>query len=142
MTLEDAIIIACMAHEGQKDKADNPYIFHCIHVMQNVIGGLDYQITAVLHDVLEDSDISIYELKLMGLNEKCCDALICLTRGKKEDYSEYIDRIKTNDIAREVKRADLIHNMDLERLHKITSKDIQRREKYMRAYDILNNFNK
>ncbi len=135
MKLLKAFLIMLKAHKGQKDKSGKPYIFHPINVMFGV-KGMDCKVVALLHDVLEDSDK--YTLKDFDfLDQEQKEALSLLTHSKNEPYFEYVRRIKTNRIAREVKKSDLRHNSNLKRLKKITEKDIKRVEKYKKAKQIL-----
>jgi (p)ppGpp synthase/HD superfamily hydrolase len=96
------------------------------------------KIVAVLHDIIEDTDVTFYDLKNIGFSNEGLSALDCLTRKKDEDYVEYINRIKTNPIAIKVKLADLEHNMDLRRIEDLTDEDIIRSvKKYKRAWNEL-----
>ena len=71
---------------------------------------------ALLHDVVEDTDITFEDLEKEGFNNKVIDALKLLTHVDDTPYMEYVKKIKLNDIARKVKLADLKHNTDLTRL--------------------------
>ena len=94
---------------------------------------------ALLHDVVEDSDITLDNLSSNGIPKNVIDALRLLTHDSSIPYLEYIRALKSNDIARAVKLADLAHNIDLTRLDEITPEDIRRKEKYMKAIEILKN---
>ena len=125
------------AHIGQKDKAGKCYIFHPINVALGV-KGIRAKTVALLHDVLEDSDL--YSFKDFSfLDEEQMDAILLLTHTEKVNYFDYINRIKTNKIALAVKLSDLKHNSNLKRLKTITEKDISRRNKYLKAMEILEN---
>ena len=127
--------IAYKAHEGQFDKAGVPYIFHPIHVAE----GMTTEITcivALLHDVVEDSDITLEDLSKY-FNEDVIRALRVLTKNDDDDYIDYIKRVKTNEIATLVKLKDLEHNMDLTRLDEVTEEDRERKKKYEDAIDYL-----
>lgn len=134
--LEMAIKIASENHYGQKDKASDPYILHLIHVMNNV-DELDAKIVAVLHDILEDTDITKEDLFEYGFSKNIVYAIELLTKPKKQEYMTYIKNLSENSIARKVKLVDLKHNMDLTRLENITEKDLKRVEKYFKAYKFL-----
>jgi len=96
---------------------------------------------AVLHDIIEDTDITFNYLRSIGFSDEVLNALECLTRKNEEDYFSYIDRIKTNRIAVKVKLVDLEHNMDLRRIKNLTDEDIIRSiKKYKRAWDELKNY--
>ncbi len=131
--LEKAIIIATKAHRGQKDKALKPYIFHPMRVMLNV-SSEDEMICAVLHDVIEDTTMTLEDLREEGFNESIINVLEILTKKENESYDEYIERIIGNKIARIVKIADLKDNMDLSRIKSPDEDDYRRLEKYKKAY--------
>ena len=135
--LESAIATAAKAHEGQTDKAGKPYILHPLRVMLNVKGGIPEKCTAVLHDVIEDTDITSDTLLKLGFSKEVVDAVVLLTRSKDEDYMEYVKRLKANPIARAVKLADLADNMDMSRIPNPTEKDFARLEKYKKAKSLL-----
>jgi (p)ppGpp synthase/HD superfamily hydrolase len=88
---------------------------------------------AVLHDVVEDTDISIDDLRCRGIPEDALTAIDHLTRREGEDYFDFIERVKQNDVARKVKLADLEDNMDMGRIAQPTARDLARLEKYRRA---------
>lgn len=135
--IKKAINIAFKAHEGQYDKGGYPYIMHPLHLAEEMTTENEV-ITALLHDVLEDSEISLDFIKEQGFSEDVTNALVSLTRRKDEEYSEYIKRIKnTGGVALSVKKADLRHNMALERLENLTEKDKERLIKYKVSYKEL-----
>ena len=135
--IKKAVNIAFKAHEGQYDKGGYPYIMHPRHLAEEMTTENEV-ITALLHDVLEDSEISLDFIKEQGFSEDVTNALVSLTRRKDEEYSEYIKRIKnTGGIALSVKKADLRHNMALERLENLTEKDKERLIKYKVSYKEL-----
>lgn len=129
-----ALRIAYKAHRGQRDKAGKPYILHPLRVCFGV-KGREAKVVALLHDVIEDSEIGMEELGF--LNDRQKEALLLLTHKNGEDYFDYIRKIKNNEIARKVKISDLRHNSDLTRLKIVTEKDRKRREKYLEAISIL-----
>lgn len=135
--LAKAIILATKNHKGQVDKGGNPYILHPLRIMVKV-KSLEAKIVAILHDIIEDTDITKEDLLDMEFPYEIVEAIELLSKPKKEDYIHYIRRIKENPLAKEVKMADLQDNMDLSRLNKITEKDLNRVEKYKKAYSILN----
>lgn len=135
--IKKAVNIAFKAHEGQYDKGGYPYIMHPLHLAEEMTTENEV-ITALLHDVLEDSEISLDFIKEQGFSEDVTNALVSLTRRKDEEYSEYIKRIKnTGGIALSVKKADLRHNMALERIENLTEKDKERLIKYKVSYKEL-----
>lgn len=139
-TLERAIEIATRAHSGQVDKAGKPYILHPLRVMMKVKTEPE-MIAAVLHDVVEDSNITIEALERpleqQGFSSDIIQTLRCLTRKYDESYNQYILRAASNIIARIVKLADLEDNMDMSRLDAITQKDLERFKKYHKAWRVL-----
>lgn len=137
LRLFKAFFIMLRAHINQKDKAGRCYIFHPINVALGV-KGIRAKTVALLHDVLEDSDL--YGFKDFSfLDEEQKEAILLLTHNADEEYFDYINRIKTNKIALVVKLSDLRHNSNLKRLKTITGKDINRRNKYLKAIEILEN---
>lgn len=134
--LEKAIIIATKAHCGQLDKGGQPYILHPLRVMQSCNSDLE-KICAVLHDVIEDTNISLDELKEEGFSEEVLVVLDLLTKKDQEDYSTFIDRISKNETACRVKIADLQDNMNLSRIESPSMEDKKRVEKYMDAFERL-----
>lgn len=130
-----AFFIMLRAHINQKDKAGRCYIFHPINVALGV-KGIRTKTVALLHDVLEDSDL--YNIKDFSfLDEEQMEAILLLTHSANEEYFNYINKVKTNKIALAVKLSDLRHNSNLKRLKTITERDINRRNKYLKAIEIL-----
>ncbi|MDD5946003.1 MAG: HD domain-containing protein [Clostridia bacterium] len=139
MLINKAISIAALAHDGQTDKAGKPYIFHPLRVMLNAEGDENVKCAAVLHDVLEDTAITVADLEAAGFGENIITALKLLTRTPDDDYMEYVKRLKNNSIAKAVKLADLADNMDMSRIPSPTERDFARLEKYKCALEILKN---
>lgn len=131
-----AYLIARKAHRGQKDKAGKSYIYHPIAVAKGV-KGKECKIVALLHDVVEDSDITLDVLRSKGFNERIIEAISAITKIEGEEYTSYLKRVKSNELARIVKLSDLRHNSDLSRLKTVTQKDKERVEKYHFAIDFL-----
>ncbi|NRS52050.1 HD domain-containing protein [Brevibacillus sp. HB2.2] len=131
-TLEKAIVIATQAHAGQVDKGGNPYILHPLRIMLKM-STVETMISAVLHDVLEDTDVTVEELRNEGFSEEIIAAVIALTRNDDETYMEFVGRTKQNPIARLVKLGDLEDNSDLSRIPEPTEKDYERLLRYKRA---------
>lgn len=130
--LNKAIEIAAKAHAGQSDKGGNPYILHPLRVMMNCESEIE-KICAVLHDVIEDAEITFDTLKSEGFSEDILNALHCLTKQNGESYDDFISRILTNEIACKVKLADLLDNMNLSRIKNPNEKDKERNKKYQLA---------
>ena len=135
MNLQKALQLAQKAHRHQKDKGGIDYFFHPITVAL-MCKDPQAQIVALLHDVLEDSDITVQDLKHAGFSDSILDALSCLTRCD-ESYEEYIQKIKSDPLAKMVKLADLTHNMDISRIEQVKTSDLKRLEKYQQAYQML-----
>ena len=127
--------IAYKAHEGQTDKAGVPYIFHPIHIAEQM-DSEESCVVALLHDVIEDSDITL-EILSKYFNDDIITALRVLTKKENDDYVMYIKRVKTNKLAAKVKIKDLEHNRDLTRLDEVTDKDRKRSMKYWEAIRYL-----
>ncbi len=155
-SLECAIALAAVAHEGQEDKAGAKYILHPIRVMLR-LNTDEERIVGVLHDVVEDcrekvcgqlgerhgvpaSERDIYGLlRLEGFSENVIKALESVTKrddemGESDEaYFRFIDRACRNAIGRRVKLADLEDNCDLSRISNPSDKDEARITKYARA---------
>ena len=134
--LDRAIDLAKQHHEGQTDKAGKPYIEHPLRVMSQVESE-EKKIVAVLHDIVEDTDISLDDLRSEGFSEEVVSAVECLTKQDGENYDSYIERISFNPLAVKIKLADLEDNRDLTRLPEVTDKDLERLEKYDKALEKL-----
>lgn len=143
-----AIEIAQKAHKGQKDKSDTPYIIHPIKLVSDMGNDTEKKVAA-LHDVVEDSDNTLADLRDKGFSEEVVEATKHLTKDRHledrelgtndESYDEFIDRVSENGLARKVKIADLEHNMDITRLEELTEDDIERLEKYHNSWKKLQN---
>ncbi len=131
--LEEAIELALSTHKGQTQRNGAPYILHPLYVMQNV-KGLALQTAAVLHDVVEDSPITLDDLRSEGFSEEVVRLVDALSRREGETYEEYIKRLSGTPAAIPIKLADLRHNMDALRLVDFTEKDGVRFQRYHKAY--------
>lgn len=127
-----AMKTAYEAHKDQTDKSGVPYIFHPIHVAEQMTDEMTTCV-ALLHDVVEDTDITFEQLMGMGFPNEVISALRLLTHDSSVPYPEYIECIKGNPIATAVKLADLKHNSDPTRLLIIDDNAKQRMEKYRAA---------
>jgi (p)ppGpp synthase/HD superfamily hydrolase len=135
-TLERAIAIAATAHAGQIDKAGRPYILHPLRVML-ALDATDDQIVGVLHDVVEDTDVTLESLRAEGFSEVVLAALASVTKREDEDYSAFVLRAAANPIGRRVKLADLRDNSDLSRIAHPTQKDHARLARYRAAIEAI-----
>lgn len=131
-----ALKIAQRAHAEQADKAGQPYINHPIHVSKQV-DTEEEKAVALLHDVIEDSEITLDDLRAHGLPAAVVDAVDCMTKRKGENYESYLRRVKSSSIAKVVKIADMEHNSDLSRLPHPSASDYTRLEKYRKGLDFL-----
>jgi (p)ppGpp synthase/HD superfamily hydrolase len=131
--LAHAIALAAKAHEAQTDKAGAPYILHPLRVMQKMHTEAE-MMTAVLHDTVEDTDWTLDGLRGEGFSEEVLAAVDSVTHREGESYEAYLARAAADPIGRKVKLGDLEDNMDLRRLSELTSKDMERLQKYHRLW--------
>lgn len=124
------------AHKDQTDKGGMPYVFHPFHVAEQMQTE-ETVVVALLHDVVEDTDYTIDDLRAMGFPEPVTDALTLLTHAEGVPYMEYVATIKSNPIAAAVKLADLRHNSDLSRLDSVDDKTLRRVKKYQESIGYL-----
>ena len=133
-----AVSMAAIAHEGQVDKAGEPYILHPMRVACNFTDTLTV-IVAILHDVVEDTSVTLDDIEeTFGDNVR--HSVDALTRKEGQDYFEYIKHITTFPQAYhlvDIKLADLRDNMNILRLPSLTTPDMKRLHKYRKAYTIL-----
>lgn len=132
-----ALEIAKKCHKGQKDKGGHDYIGHPIRVSDRCMSE-KASIVALLHDTIEDSDMTSEKLSEMGFPADIIEAVEILTKPRYDNYDDYIKRVGVNPIVREVKIADLEDNMDITRLqYPLTDKDLERLNKYLRSWVYL-----
>jgi len=136
--LSTAIRIATNAHDGQYDRGGMPYILHPLKVMHYTKSqDEELQTIAVLHDVVEDSDVSWLDLQEAAMSARVISAVRALTKVPGQSYDEYRDAVFANRDAMIVKLADLRHNTDIRRLKGVTIKDRERMARYHEfAFDI------
>ena len=132
-TIEDAIKLALDKHHGQVDKGGAPYILHPLRIMFGMQTETE-QIVAVLHDVVEDSDVTLDDLRRMAFSEAVVEALDHLTRRDGESYEQFIQRIKPHQLAVRVKLGDLRDNMDIRRAGELDEKALERFQRYRAAW--------
>lgn len=134
-----AMKLCYKAHHGQTDKSGLPYAHHPFHIAEQM-DDEDSTVVALLHDVAEDTDYTLKDIKGMGFGDAINEALALLTHDLSVPYFEYIKSIARNPLAKKVKLADLKHNSDITRLnHEPSTKDRERLRKYMLAEMILKN---
>ena len=131
-----ALCLCFTAHRDQVDKSGLPYVFHPFHLAEQMPDE-DTTVTALLHDVIEDTDYTLQDLQDMGFSSAVLEALALLTHEDTVPYFDYVAALKTNPIARTVKLADLRHNSDLTRLDVIDDSARRRAEKYQAAIALL-----
>lgn len=135
--LKRATEIAIEAHSGQVDRNGQPYLGHVFRVM-NAGHTLQEKIVGALHDVIEDSDLTLEDLKTEGFPKEILDAVNAMTYdAATETYNAYLKRVIENRIAVRVKINDLTDNMDLRRLDALNEADVDRLKKYFSAYQLL-----
>jgi (p)ppGpp synthase/HD superfamily hydrolase len=133
---DKALQIAIRAHKGQKDKAGHDYILHPIRVSERC-DDPRAKIVALLHDTIEDTDVTADYLREEGFTEEIVEAVLAVTRREGEEYNDYVRRAAQNELGRMVKRADLEDNMDIRRLPELTDRDVERLRKYLRAWQYI-----
>jgi len=138
--LAKAIALTAVEFIEKFDKAGKPYFNHCYTVMNKLVTEDEELLCiAILHDILEDAEITINDLIEYGFTERIIEAVTLLTHDKNLTYVQYIKRLAVNEDARKVKLADLQHNSDITRLKGIAEKDIARIRQYHEAYTYLKN---
>ena len=132
---EKATRIAIEAHKNQVDKYGAPYIGHLTRVM-NYGTSIDEKIAGILHDLVEDTQWTFEELEKEGFPKHIIEALRCVTKtSDDENYDAFIERIKANPLAVKIKLNDLTDNLDIKRMPQVTEKDLNRINKYLKAYN-------
>ncbi len=134
--LSKALELARRAHEGQKDKAGEPYIFHPVTVAL-LCETVEEKVVALLHDTVEDSELGLEDIAAAGFSQDIMDAIRLLTHDPDEcSYEEYVERLAKsgNKTAINVKIADLTHNSDISRMG---GKKTRKYDKYIWALDLL-----
>lgn len=117
--LQKAIDFATKALAGLKSSDGEPYINHSVRVM-NRMDTEDEKIVAILHDVLEDTSYTTYDLKDAGFPKNIIECVEQLTRQNDVTYFEYIDDVSTNEICKKVKLAEIEDNKDINRVNKLS----------------------
>ena len=134
--LEKALRIAVEAHAGQVDKSGKPYIFHPLRVCCRCFTD-EEKMVALLHDTIEDTEITAEDLLSEGFPPYIVEAILSISRNEDETYEEFVKRTGLNPLGRAVKLYDLEDNMDISRLEQVTEKDLDRLNKYIKAYRYL-----
>ena len=131
-----AMVICYKAHHGQFDTMGIPYVFHPIHLAEQMTDEVTTA-AALLHDVIEDTEYTYDDLRREGIPERVIDIVALLTHDESVPYLDYVAALKDDPDARAVKLADLAHNSDLTRYETVTEKELRRNEKYAKAKKIL-----
>lgn len=134
--LESAKNFSIGFHKNQVDKGGNDYFQSHIMAIVNSLEEPKEKILAYLHDILEDTACSMYDLTPYFAQE-ILDALDVITKKKKQSYESYLKKLKSNELAKKVKIEDLENDLDLSRLKEVTEKDLKRIEKYKSALEFL-----
>lgn len=134
-----ALDICFEAHKDQVDKSGQPYVFHPFHLAEQM-DSADAVCVALLHDVMEDTDVTADELRAAGMSKDVMEALLLMTHDPSVPYMDYVKALAANPLARQVKKADLCHNMELSRLERVTESDLRRVRKYQAALDLLERY--
>jgi (p)ppGpp synthase/HD superfamily hydrolase len=138
-TLEKAIELAARAHAGQRDKSGQCYLLHPLRVMLRQQSE-EAMMVAVLHDVVEDTDLTLDDLREAGFSEWVLEAVRLVTHDKKESYADFVARCAAHPLARAVKLADVEDNSRLDRnLLRPGSlkRDLKRIARYKLSYKFL-----
>ena len=131
-----ALLLSFEAHKDQVDKSGMPYVYHPFHLAESMTD--EYTtVVALLHDVVEDTDYTLSDLRAMGYPDEVIEALSYMTHDDATPYMEYVAKIAQNPIARAVKIADLRHNSDLTRLDSPDEAAYKRVLKYKEALRLL-----
>ena len=113
-----------------------PYVFHPFHVAEQMQDEKS-TIVALLHDVVEDTDYTLNDLRSMGFDDEVVEAISLLTHEDDVPYEDYLRRIKTNPLAKKVKIADIMHNSDQTRLEDNDPRAEYWDKKYKKAMQII-----
>ena len=134
--IKKAYEICLLAHQGQTDKMGMPYHLHPERVAGRCSTDAEI-IVALLHDTIEDTNITAEFLLKQGFPEEIVEAILSVTKRESENYDDFVARAKMNPIGRIVKIHDLEDNMDIRRLNELSDKSVERLRKYLKAYNFL-----
>ncbi len=139
MNLRKAIEIAVEAHKNQVDKVGMPYVLHLFSVMNRCKTEIE-KICAVLHDLIEDTPWTAEDLKAEGFSEEIIHTVLCLTKIEGETTEVYLQKVKSDQRATQIKIYDLEDNMDVRRMEEVLENDRLRLNRYLKIYRELTNF--
>lgn len=137
--IDDALSLVSSKFHGMTDKDGEPYVMHCLRVMMGVDDPLAQQV-ALMHDLVEDTDVTIEDLKSLGFAAEVLTAVDLVTHKSEDSYAEYVVRIKENPIARSVKLSDLRDNSAMGRVlyrEDRLQRDLNRIQRYILSYQFL-----
>jgi (p)ppGpp synthase/HD superfamily hydrolase len=138
-TLDDALALVVAKFHGVTDKAGQPYVLHCLRVMLGVSGSFAQQV-AVMHDLIEDTDVTLPDLRALRFAEEVIAGVELVTHLGSDSYADYVVRLKANELARQVKVADLHDNYSIGRVayrDQHSSEDASRIQRYILSYQFL-----
>lgn len=138
-TIDDALQLVSTHFRGVTDEDGEPYIMHCLRVMLGVTDPLAQQVGA-MHDLIEDTDVTLDDLRQQGFAEAVVEAVGLLTHAAEDSYATYVIRLKPNSLARQVKMSDLRDNAALNRVlyrEDRLEHDLKRIQKYLLSYQYL-----
>ena len=136
--LSRAIDVAKEAFSGKKDDNGHPYVDHALRVMDKM-DTEEEKIVAVLHDVVEESEVSLHELQAMGFSRQVVEAVGILTKRNDMTYCDYIDDIRCSELASKVKIAEIEDNLDMPRVRKMSFQTYTPQLRAKKALAILKN---
>ncbi len=138
-TIDDALALVVQHFRGVTDKDGEPYVMHCLRVMLGVEGPLAQQV-AVMHDLVEDTEVTLDDLRTLGFAEEVVEGVGLVTHSPQDSYAEYVVRLKSNPLARQTKLADLRDNSSMHRVlyraDRLPS-DLQRIQRYLLSHQFL-----
>ena len=137
-TLEKSLQIALNAYKGKTDKAGKTYILHPLRIMARMKTEEEMAV-ALLHDAIEDSDITAEYLLEEGIPQTIVDAVVLVTKTSGENYEDFINKLSSNKLASTVKKADIEDNINVLRLDSLKTSDLERIRKYHKAWKVLDN---
>ena len=139
--IDDALSLVASHFRGITDKDGEPYVMHCLRVMMGVTSP-DAQLVALMHDLVEDTPVTISDLREHGFSVEVLEALELVTHKDEDSYADYVVRLKENPIAREVKLSDLRDNAGMTRVlyrEEVRERDSKRISRYILSYQFLTN---
>jgi (p)ppGpp synthase/HD superfamily hydrolase len=138
-SIDEALLLTANHFKGVQDKGGQPYILHCLRVMMNFTDPTSQQV-GLMHDLVEDTPVTLEQLREQGFAPDVVEALDLLTHRSEVSYADYVRRLKSNPVARKVKMADLRDNASLTRVAfraEHSGEDLARIRKYVISYQFL-----